>query len=70
MKITARQIRITFAPACKPYQIGLLFTNKSGDFGAISVTEQSRATPISKVESDIWDSCSHKIPDSFSHNTR
>ena len=31
-------IRIVFAPARKPYQIGLLFTHKNGDRGAISVT--------------------------------
>ena len=59
MKITQRKIRITFAPARKAYWIGLLFTHKSGDFGAISVTERSWAAPISKVESHISDSCSH-----------
>ena len=59
MKITQRQIRITFAPARKPYRIGILFTQKNGDFGAISVTERSWAAPISKVESHISDSCSH-----------
>ena len=31
---------IAFAPA--PYRIGLLFTRKNGDFGAIPVTERSR----------------------------
>ena len=30
--------RIAFAPVRKPYRIGLLFTHKSGDFGAISET--------------------------------
>ena len=34
-----------FAPARKPYRIELLFTDKNGDFGAISVTEQSCAAP-------------------------
>ena len=39
--------RIVFAPARKPYQIGLQFTHNNGDFGAISVTERSCAAPIS-----------------------
>ena len=30
---------IVFAPAREPYRLGLLFTYKNGDFGAISVTE-------------------------------
>ena len=42
-----------FAPARKPYQIGLPFTHKNGDFGAISVTERGYAAPISKVENHI-----------------
>lgn len=33
--------------------IGLLFTQKEGDFGPISVTERSRAALISKAESHI-----------------
>ena len=33
--------RIGFTPARKPYRIGLLFTHKDSDFGAISVTEQT-----------------------------
>ena len=37
--------------ARKPYQIGLTFTRKNGDVGAISVTERSCAAPISKDES-------------------
>ena len=45
----------TFAPAQKSYRIGLLFTNKNGDFGAISGTERSCAAPISKVECFISD---------------
>ena len=45
--------RVAFAPARKLYRIGLLFTRKNGDFGAISVTERSCAAPISKVESYI-----------------
>ena len=47
--------RIAFAPARKPYWIGLLFTQKNGDFGAISVAERNFAAPISKVESHISD---------------
>ena len=39
---------IAFTPARKPYWIGLLFTHKNGDFGAISVTER-RVAPITKV---------------------
>ena len=39
---------VAFAPAPKPYRIGLLFTHKNGDFGAIS-----------KVESHISDRCAH-----------
>ena len=35
----------------------LLFTHKNGDLGAISATEQSFASPISKVESHISDRC-------------
>ena len=34
-----------FAPAPKPYRIGLLFTHNNGDFGAISVTERSCTEP-------------------------
>ena len=33
--------RIAFALALKPYAIGLLFTRKNGDFGAISVRKRS-----------------------------
>ena len=51
--------RVAFAPARKPYRIGLLFTHNNGDFGAISVTERSCPHVISKLESHIWDKCSH-----------
>ena len=51
--------RVAFAPARKPYRIGLLFTHKNGDFGAISVTEQSCAALISEAESHISDRCSY-----------
>jgi len=37
------------------YRIGLLFTHKNGDFGAISAAERSCAAPISKVERHISD---------------
>jgi len=50
---------VAFAPARKLYQIGFLFPHKNGDFGAISVTERSCASPISKVESHISYRCSH-----------
>ena len=33
--------QIDFAQTQKPYRIGLLFTLKNGDFGAISVTEHA-----------------------------
>ena len=36
--------RMSFAPARKPYRIGLLFTHTSSDFGANSVTKRSCAT--------------------------
>ena len=42
---TLRQI--AFSPARKPHPIGLLFTHKNGDFGAISVTELCCVAPIS-----------------------
>ena len=45
-----------FAPARKPYRIGLLFTRKICDFGAISVTERSGDALISKVEHHLSDS--------------
>ena len=51
--------RIAFAPVRKLYRIGLLFTHKDTDFGAISVTERSCAAPISKVKSHISDRCSY-----------
>ena len=41
---------IAFAPAQKLYRIGLPFTHKNGDFGAISVTELRCAALISNVE--------------------
>ena len=51
--------RIAFASPRKQYLIGLMFTNKNGCGGAISVTERSYAAPIFKVESHISDRCSH-----------
>ena len=47
------------ATARKPYRIEPLFTHNNSDFGAISITKRSRAATISKVESQISDSCSH-----------
>ena len=46
--------RIAFAPALKPYRMGLLFTRKNGHFGAIFETKR-----IFNVESHISDRCSH-----------
>ena len=43
-------VRIVLAPARKLHRIGLLFTNRNGDFSAISVTERSCAAPFWKVE--------------------
>ena len=48
-------VQIAFAPARKSYWIGLLFTHKKGDFGAISVTDRSCATPIWKEKRHISD---------------
>ena len=42
--------RIALALERKLYQIGLKFTHKNVDFGAISVTEQSCASRASKVK--------------------
>ena len=39
--------QIAFSPARKPYRIELLFTQKNGDFGAISVKELCCVAPIS-----------------------
>ena len=46
-----------FAPAQKFYWTGFQFSN--GDFGKISVMEQSCAPLIAKFESQILDSCSY-----------
>ena len=37
--------KMAFAPAQKPYRIGLLFTHKNRDFGAISATAGSCVAP-------------------------
>ena len=38
-------------PARKPYRtLGLLFTYKNDDFGAVSITERSCVASISKIE--------------------
>ena len=42
--------RIALAQARKPYPVGFLFTYENGEFGAISVTERSCPSPISKVD--------------------
>ena len=46
---------IAIAPAPKSYQTGFQFTHKNGDFGAISVMEESCAARFSKVERLISD---------------
>ena len=38
----------------RPYGIGPLFTHMKGDFGAISVTEQSSAPPILKASDSFY----------------
>lgn len=40
-------------PPRKSDRIGLLFTQKKSDFGAISVTEQNCAAPISIVDTEL-----------------
>ena len=50
--------RTAFASVRTSYPMGLLFTHKNGEFGAISVTERNSAAPISKVKSHISDRCS------------
>ena len=50
---------IAFTPPRKSYRIELLFTHKNCCGGAFSVTEQSCAAPMSKVESQISKRCSH-----------
>ena len=53
--------RIAFAPPRESYRIELLFTHKNCCGGAFSVTEQSCAAPMCKVESQISKRCSHYI---------
>ena len=45
LRLYVRTVIDTLAPARKPYRIVFLFTRKSGDFGAISLTERSCAAP-------------------------
>ena len=52
-------VRSFVRPSVRPYLVGLLFSHKNGDFGAISVMERSCAVPSSKVKSHISDRCSH-----------
>ena len=47
------QNQIDAARTRKPYRIGLRFTPKNGDFGAIFVTKRSCAAPNSKAERHI-----------------
>ena len=41
------------------FRIGLRFTQMTGDFSVLSVTERSYAVQISKVESNISDRCTY-----------
>ena len=45
--------RLAFAPAWKPYRIGLLFKNKNGDFITIAVTKRSCTALISVVDLEV-----------------
>ena len=45
----------SFAPARKPYWIGLLFTHKNSDFSAIFVTKRSCTAPTLKEDLHISD---------------
>ena len=64
---TPNAYQIAFAPARKPYCIGLLFTYtcENSDFGVISVMEQSCPMLISIVESHILDRSSHSTREHF-----
>ena len=44
-----------------PFDVNAMFKLSNGDFGAIPWTEQSCATPISKVESHVSDKCAYYI---------
>ena len=57
--------QVAFMPAQKRYWIGLWFTHKNGDFGAISVMELSWVAPITKVENNTYRIGVHTILDSF-----
>ena len=54
--------RIALQPARKPYQIGLRFALKDGEFGVISVTELPRRSLKWRVTYQIG---VHTIPDRF-----
>ena len=60
-----RNFTVAFALALKPYRIGLVFTHKNSDSGAISVTKRSCAATISKAESHISDRCSYNTGQLF-----
>ena len=65
-KASFTSYRIAFAPARKPYRIGLLYTrNNYDDFGAKSVTKRTCAAPISKWRVTYRRGV-HTIRDSFS----
>ena len=62
---------IAFAPARKSYWIGLRFTHKNGDFGAISVKERGCAAPCQSLKwRDAYRIGVHTIPDSFCAGTK
>ena len=58
-KATFTPYWMAFVQARKPYRIGILLTQKNGDFSPFSVTEISWAVPISKVWRHIPDRCSY-----------
>ena len=55
---------IAFLPPRKSYRIGIRLIHMKGDFDAISMTERSCVTPISKVESHVLDTLGvNTLPD-------
>ena len=44
-----------------PFDVNVMLKLSNGDFGAISLTEQSCAPTISKVESHVSDKCAYYI---------
>lgn len=70
IKDTFTLYRIDFGPAWKQYRIGLLFSHKNRDFGAVSVTERGCDAPISTVEVVTFRIGVHTEPESFTACTK